>query len=102
MTTLHPLAIVAQLRTESLSMRRPEGDVAAELADQLAAAITALPNRPAEPYAASLLALVTAIAPLEAKGWLSANRYIDARTAELVAEARFAMAVARRHLGMTA
>lgn len=102
MHTTNPLALLTQLRTEAQSMRKPEGDVAAELADQLATAITTQPAAPPEPYAASLLAVVTAMAPLEAKGWLNANRYADAHTADLVAEARHALAVARRHLGISA
>lgn len=99
------LAAVAQLRTEAASMRKPEGDVVAELANEIAAAITieklgraAVP----EPYAASLLGLVTALQPLEEKQWFSSSIAVCHQTHFQVQDVRNALAIAKRHLGLTA
>jgi len=96
-------AIIEQLRTEAHSMRKPEGDVAAEIADELAATLhanssIALPagNAPA------LLGLVQALAPLEQKQWFAASIAISFETHYQVQAVRNALAIARRQLGLTA
>jgi hypothetical protein len=95
--------IIAALRTEALSMRKPEGDVAAELADELAATLhanssIALP----EGDAPALLGLVQALTPLEQKQWFAASIAVSPETHYQVQAVRNAMAVARRQLGLTA
>jgi hypothetical protein len=96
-------AIIAALRAEALSMRKPEGDVAAELADELAATLhanssIALP----EGDAPALLGLVQALTPLEQKQWFAASIAVSPETHYQVQALRNAMAVARRQLGLTA
>lgn len=95
--------IIAALRAESLSMRKPEGDVAAEIADELAATLhanssVALP----EGYAPALLGLVQALSPLEQKQWFAASIAVNPETHYQVQAVRNALAVARRQLGLTA
>ena len=95
-------AIIAALRTEALSMRKPEGDVAAELADELAATLhanssIALP----EGDAPALLGLVQALTPLEQKQWFAASP-CSPETHHQVKAVRNALAIARRQLGLTA
>ena len=67
-------AIIATLRAEALSMRKPEGDVVTELADELAATLhansaVALP----EGDAPALLGLAQSLTPLEQKQWFAAS-----------------------------
>lgn len=95
--------IIAALRAESLSMRKPEGDVVAELADELAATLhahssIALP----EGHAPALLGLVQALAPLEEKQWFAAPMAVMWETHYQVQDVRNALAIARRQLGLTA
>lgn len=96
-------AIIATLRAEALSMRKPEGDVVAELADELAATLhasssIALP----EGNAPALLGLVQALTPLEQKQWFAASIAVAPETHYQVQAVRNALAVARRQLGLTA
>lgn len=96
-------AIIATLRAEALSMRKPEGDVVAELADELAATLhanssVALP----EGDAPALLGLVQALTPLEQKQWFAASIAVAPETHYQVQAVRNALAVARRQLGLTA
>jgi hypothetical protein len=96
-------AIIATLRAESLRMRKPEGDVVAELADELAATLhanssVALP----EGDAPALLGLVQALTPLEQKQWFAASVAVTFETHYQVQAVRNALAIARRQLGLTA
>ena len=96
-------AIIAALRAEALSMRKPEGDVVAELADELAATLhansaIAMP----EGAAPALLGLVQALAPLEDRQWFAASIAATPETHYQVRAVRNALAVARRQLGLTA
>ena len=95
--------IIATLRVEALSMRKPEGDVVVELADELAATLhahstIALP----EGDAPALLGLVQALTPLEQKQWFAASIAVAPETHYQVQAVRNALAVARRQLGLTA
>lgn len=96
-------AIIAALRAESFSMRKPEGDVVAELADELAATLhansaVALPDGDAP----ALLGLVQALTPLEQKQWFAASIAVAPETHYQVQAVRNALAIARRQLGLTA
>lgn len=87
--------IIAALRAEALSMRKPEGDVAAELANELAAtlhsnSLIALP----EGNAPALLGLVQALAPLEDRQWFAASVAATPETHYQVQAVRNALAAA--------
>ena len=96
-------AIIAALRAEAYSMRKPEGDVTAELADELAATLhanssVAMPDG----HAPALLGLVQALSPLDEKQWFAASIAISPETHYQVQAVRNALALARRQLGLTA
>lgn len=104
-TPVNLLALASQLRAEALSMRKPEGDVAGEIAAAIAATLSAhgighlaLP----EGHAPALLGLVQALAPLEEKQWFAASVAATPETHYQVQAVRNALAIARRQLGLTA
>lgn len=102
---MNVMDMIAQLRTEAASMRQPEGMVVTEIATTLAAAVAIEKlghARAPEPYAASLLGLVTALQPLEDRQWFSASIAATPETATQVRDVRYALAIAKRHLGITA
>jgi len=98
----NPMRLVAQLKMEAGEMRQPEGAVVSELADQLANAIAAPHGAVTEPYAASLLGLVTALQPIEARGWFAGSSAVLTEQTTQLRDVRFALAIAKRHLGITA
>lgn len=97
--------LVEQLRTEALSMRKPEGEVVAELADKLAVTLHAEKLQRAgitEPYAACLLGLVTSLKRLEERQWFANSIAVTYEVAQQLADVRTALATAKRHLGISA